>query len=171
MACLSQKIPRRAIRTTLRRSRTALSHCNRAPSSSPMRASSAASAITWENLRTSRHSISRRAGARCRIRRCYPASIFPRATASTTGTTTTSRPFHVKTFRPTPPTGISCPRTLPYGMSCDDIRVGEVVHLEGKLVDIESPQFGVMRTSLTRNDTGPGACEIIYVEAVSLSGG
>jgi hypothetical protein len=52
-----------------------------------------------------------------------------------------------------------------------NIRVGEVVHLEGKLVDIESPEFGVMRTSLTRSDTGPGACEIIYVQSVSLSGG
>lgn len=52
-----------------------------------------------------------------------------------------------------------------------DIRVGEVVHLEGELVDIENPDFGVMRTSLTRSDTGPGACEIIYVQSVSLSGG
>ncbi len=52
-----------------------------------------------------------------------------------------------------------------------NIRIGEVVHLEGKLVDIEAPEFGVMRTSMTRTDTGPGACEIIYVESVSVSGG
>jgi hypothetical protein len=50
------------------------------------------------------------------------------------------------------------------------VRVGDVVHLEGRLVDIEGPETGVIRTSLARDDTGPGACEIIYVEAVSIDG-
>jgi hypothetical protein len=48
------------------------------------------------------------------------------------------------------------------------IRVGDVVHLEGLLVDVESGETGGVRTSLTRDDTGPGACEIIYVDAVSI---
>ena len=37
---------------------------------------------------------------------------------------------------------------------------GSVVELEGELVDIEGREAG-MATSLTRNDTGPGACEIL----------
>jgi hypothetical protein len=48
------------------------------------------------------------------------------------------------------------------------IRVGDVVHLEGLLVDIDSPDTGVIRTSTARDDTGAGACEIIYVEAVAI---
>jgi len=51
------------------------------------------------------------------------------------------------------------------------IRVGDVVHLEGLLVDIDSGEGRVMRTSTTRDDTGAGACEIIYVEAVSFNEG
>lgn len=51
------------------------------------------------------------------------------------------------------------------------VRVGEVVHLEGMLIDISNPDFGVMRTSLSRDDTGAGACEIIYVQAVSVGEG
>ncbi len=48
-----------------------------------------------------------------------------------------------------------------------DVRVGQVVHLEGYLVDIDSAETGAIRTSLTRDDTGAGACEIIYVEAAA----
>jgi hypothetical protein len=48
------------------------------------------------------------------------------------------------------------------------IRVGEIVHLEGLLVDIDSPETGTIRTSTTREDTGAGACEVIYVESVAL---
>jgi len=48
------------------------------------------------------------------------------------------------------------------------VRVGEIVHLEGLLVDVQSPETGVIRTSLTRDDTGAGACEVIYVESVAL---
>jgi hypothetical protein len=43
------------------------------------------------------------------------------------------------------------------------LRVGDVVTLEGELVDIASPDFVTIRTSLSRDDTGAGACEIIYV--------
>jgi len=46
-----------------------------------------------------------------------------------------------------------------------NVRVGQIVHLEGYLVDIDSAETGSIRTSLTRDDTGAGACEIIYVEA------
>ncbi|HZF24669.1 MAG TPA: hypothetical protein VEZ88_00295 [Steroidobacteraceae bacterium] len=48
------------------------------------------------------------------------------------------------------------------------IRVGDIVKLEGELVDLERPDLGVMRTSLRRDDTGAGACEVILVESVSF---
>ena len=50
------------------------------------------------------------------------------------------------------------------------IRVGDVVTLEGELVDVERPDIGTMRTSLRRDDTGVGACEVILVGAVSFRG-
>jgi hypothetical protein len=49
-----------------------------------------------------------------------------------------------------------------------DLRVGSVVRLEGKLVDIETADHATIRTSLRRDDTGAGACEVIYVEAASV---
>lgn len=45
-------------------------------------------------------------------------------------------------------------------------RVGQIVSLEGVLVDISRPDGGGMRTSLTREDTGAGACEIVWVERI-----
>jgi len=48
------------------------------------------------------------------------------------------------------------------------LRVGSVVNLEGLLVDIETTDHGTIKTSLSRDDTGAGACEILYVESVSL---
>jgi len=50
----------------------------------------------------------------------------------------------------------------------DGIKVGDVVQLEGKLVNLENPEVGTMSTSLTRADSGAGACEIIYVEKASI---
>ena len=44
------------------------------------------------------------------------------------------------------------------------LRVGDVVQLDGMLVNLENPEVGTMTTSLRRDDTGAGACEIIYVE-------
>ena len=40
------------------------------------------------------------------------------------------------------------------------LRAGSLVELRGRLVDIEGKEGG-MRTSLTREDTGAGACEIL----------
>jgi hypothetical protein len=48
------------------------------------------------------------------------------------------------------------------------LRVGSVVTLEGMLVDIETLDQGTIKTSLRRDDTGAGACEILYVESASL---
>jgi hypothetical protein len=48
------------------------------------------------------------------------------------------------------------------------LRVGDVVKLDGKLVNLENPDVGSRTTSLTREDTGAGACEIIYVEYATI---
>lgn len=48
------------------------------------------------------------------------------------------------------------------------LRVGSVVRLEGKLIDIETADHARISTSLRRDDTGAGACEVIYVESASV---
>lgn len=48
----------------------------------------------------------------------------------------------------------------------DQVRQGELVHITGFLVDARRPGGWRWNTSLTRNDTGAGACELIYVESV-----
>ncbi len=49
------------------------------------------------------------------------------------------------------------------------VRVGEVVRITGELVDVEGPDGGSARTSLRRDDTGAGACEIILVQSLAIS--
>jgi len=49
----------------------------------------------------------------------------------------------------------------------DRVRTGEVIHLEGFLVDASRPDGWHWRTSMTREDTGNGACELVYVESVA----
>lgn len=46
------------------------------------------------------------------------------------------------------------------------LRVGQVVHLRGELVDGVRDDGASIRTSLTRSDTGAGACEVMLVEEV-----
>jgi hypothetical protein len=48
------------------------------------------------------------------------------------------------------------------------LRVGQVVHLTGMLVDGVRDDGAWVHTSLTRTDTGPGACEIMLVEDVEV---
>lgn len=48
------------------------------------------------------------------------------------------------------------------------LRPGQVVALRGYLVDVDGPQGFAWRTSLTRDDTGDGACEIMWVEDVDV---
>ena len=49
------------------------------------------------------------------------------------------------------------------------LRTGSVVELRGRLVDIEGGESG-LRTSLSRTDTGAGACEIILAESARILG-
>ncbi|HKD53920.1 MAG TPA: hypothetical protein VKB72_06830 [Steroidobacteraceae bacterium] len=46
------------------------------------------------------------------------------------------------------------------------LRVGQVVHLTGFLVDATRDDGAYIRTSLTRSDTGAGSCEVVLVEDV-----
>ena len=48
------------------------------------------------------------------------------------------------------------------------LRVGEVVRLTGELVDGKRDDGAWIRTSLTRTDSGAGACEVLLVESVEL---
>ena len=48
------------------------------------------------------------------------------------------------------------------------VRVGDVVSLEGMLVEADKANGWRWRSSLTRNDTGDGACELVYVQSLSI---
>ena len=48
------------------------------------------------------------------------------------------------------------------------LRPGQVVHVQGWLVDISGPGGFVWKTSLRRDDTGNGACEILYVDTLEV---
>jgi hypothetical protein len=48
------------------------------------------------------------------------------------------------------------------------LRVGQVVHLRGFLVDGVRDDNAYIHTSLTRSDTGAGACEVLLVEQVEV---
>jgi hypothetical protein len=49
-----------------------------------------------------------------------------------------------------------------------DVRVGDLLQLQGYLVDIDHPSGFYWRTSLTREDTGGGSCELFYVERMYI---
>lgn len=46
------------------------------------------------------------------------------------------------------------------------IREGQIVHLRGYLVEATAEDGWHWRSSMTREDTGSGACELVWVEAV-----
>lgn len=48
------------------------------------------------------------------------------------------------------------------------LRVGQVVHLTGFLVDGSRDNGAYIHTSLTRSDSGPGSCEVLLVEQVEV---
>jgi hypothetical protein len=49
------------------------------------------------------------------------------------------------------------------------VREGDVVTLDGYLVEADKPNGWHWRSSLTRNDTGAGACELVYVKELSIA--
>jgi len=46
------------------------------------------------------------------------------------------------------------------------IRRGDIVQLRGQLVDVDGDSGWRWRTSLSRNDTGGGSCEIVYLQDI-----
>jgi hypothetical protein len=51
------------------------------------------------------------------------------------------------------------------------VRKGQLVHIEGFLVDASGPNGWRWTTSMTRSDTGAGACELVYVESLDVIDG
>jgi hypothetical protein len=48
------------------------------------------------------------------------------------------------------------------------LRPGQIVRIQGWLVDIRGPAGFTWNTSLRRDDTGSGACEIVYVDTLDV---
>jgi hypothetical protein len=59
------------------------------------------------------------------------------------------------------------PSTDEIARHCKSLRDGALVHLSGELVEATGPDVGTWRSSLTRTDTGKGACELMWVEEVT----
>jgi hypothetical protein len=62
------------------------------------------------------------------------------------------------------------PATSAVASFCKSLRQGELVHLDGVLVEATGPAIGTWRSSLSRTDTGNGACELMLVENYSKIG-
>ena len=60
------------------------------------------------------------------------------------------------------------PATASVERSLMKLREGDVVVLQGYLVDVDHDSGWRWRTSMTRTDTGAGACEIVYVESIAV---
>jgi len=50
----------------------------------------------------------------------------------------------------------------------EEVRRGSIVRLKGYLVSVAGPNGYTWSSSLTREDTGAGACELFYVESVEV---
>lgn len=59
------------------------------------------------------------------------------------------------------------PATRSVERKLDSMRAGQVIRLEGWLVDAVKANGWTWKTSLSRDDTGAGACELMWVEAAS----
>lgn len=59
------------------------------------------------------------------------------------------------------------PATPAVASFCKSLRQGELVHLEGELVEATGPEILAWRSSLSRTDSGNGACELMLVEDCS----
>jgi hypothetical protein len=60
------------------------------------------------------------------------------------------------------------PSTSELAARCKALRSGALVHLSGDLVQATGPQIGTWRSSLSRTDSGNGACELLYLEDLEL---
>ncbi len=60
------------------------------------------------------------------------------------------------------------PATSEIASRCESLRTGELVHLSGELVEAKRPDGATWRSSLSRTDTGNGACELMLVNEVTV---
>lgn len=58
------------------------------------------------------------------------------------------------------------PSTPAIAGQCKSLRNGELIHLSGLLVEATGPEIGTWRSSLSRTDSGNGACELVWVEEI-----
>ena len=61
------------------------------------------------------------------------------------------------------------PATASVERSLMKLREGDIIILQGYLVDVDHESGWRWRTSMSRTDTGAGACEIVYVESITLA--
>jgi hypothetical protein len=54
--------------------------------------------------------------------------------------------------------------------SLKKLREGDIIVLQGHLVDVDHDSGWKWRTSMSRTDIGAGACEIVYVESITVAG-
>ena len=60
------------------------------------------------------------------------------------------------------------PATPEIASQAKSLRTGTLVHLSGDLVEATAPGFSTWRSSLSRTDTGNGACELMWVKELSI---
>ena len=60
------------------------------------------------------------------------------------------------------------PSTAAIDAALRAVRTGQLVTVRGYLVEVRAPDGWRWRSSLTREDTGAGACELVWVEALSV---
>ena len=59
------------------------------------------------------------------------------------------------------------PATPQIASKCESLRSGALVHMVGNLVEATGPGIAHWRSSLSRTDTGNGACELLYLEELT----
>ncbi|HJX24613.1 MAG TPA: hypothetical protein VJ252_00530 [Chthoniobacterales bacterium] len=59
------------------------------------------------------------------------------------------------------------PATSAIASRCKSLRAGSLIHLSGDLVEATGPGIGSWRSSLSRTDSGNGACELMWVKEIS----
>lgn len=60
------------------------------------------------------------------------------------------------------------PSTEEIGKTLKAVRKGDIIRFEGYLVDISNKDGFSRFSSTSRTDTGPGACEIVYLESLRI---
>jgi len=60
------------------------------------------------------------------------------------------------------------PSTPEIATKCKSLRPGTLVHLDGDLVEATASNFSTWRSSLSRTDTGNGACELMWLKELSV---